>query len=297
MVGMFAAAPGLAAAQDASSQQNTQSAQDNAQSQQPQQSNAQGQQANAQGQHNQRQTRTASATRGAPGALSASVVRKIQRRLNQEGYNSGPVDGIVGPQTRQALRAYQDDNGIQANGQIDERTLAGLGFQINAVGQQSVASSGGSSRQQGEFAAAETKSQRIARQLYFGGGIGFNSASGYDDAIGGQVFVGWEPNRARLGNVRGALEVGYMNTGSLDQKLGAVSTTVEGLWATVVGTMPIKNRWNALARVGADFGDDDGLMWGIGVGHELGKTLGVRAEYVVRDHVDSIQLNAVWRPY
>ncbi len=286
VAGMFAAASGAAAAQEANTSQQDTSAQANTSSQQGNSPAQQAQQGRQQGQQ------VAQAQRR-PAVLSRSVVRKIQRSLNREGYNAGPVDGYMGPQTRAGIRAYQEDNGIKTSGQLDEQTLAGLGFQTNVASAQPQQQQRGSA----EFAAGETKSQRIARQLYFGGGIGFNSADGYDNAIGGQVFLGWKPNRARLGNIQGALEVGYMNSGSLDQNLGAVSTTVEGLWATVVGTMPIKERWNALARVGADFGDDDGLMWGIGVGHDLGKTLDLRAEYVVRDHVDSIQLNAVWRPY
>ena len=38
---------------------------------------------------------------------SGSSVREIQRRLARAGYYHGPIDGVMGPQTRYAIRAYQ----------------------------------------------------------------------------------------------------------------------------------------------------------------------------------------------
>jgi len=38
---------------------------------------------------------------------SGSSVREIQRRLARAGYYHGPIDGVMCPQTRYAMRAYQ----------------------------------------------------------------------------------------------------------------------------------------------------------------------------------------------
>lgn len=44
-------------------------------------------------------------------------VRAIQRRLRALGYRPGPVDGVAGPRTREAIRAYQRDVGLAADGE------------------------------------------------------------------------------------------------------------------------------------------------------------------------------------
>jgi hypothetical protein len=44
-------------------------------------------------------------------APTRSRVAELQRRLARAGYYHGSVDGILGPQTRQAIRAYERDQG------------------------------------------------------------------------------------------------------------------------------------------------------------------------------------------
>jgi putative peptidoglycan binding protein len=45
------------------------------------------------------------------GDSSRSRVAELQRRLAQAGYHHGAVDGIMGPATRRAIRAYERDHG------------------------------------------------------------------------------------------------------------------------------------------------------------------------------------------
>ena len=56
-----------------------------------------------------------------------STVRSAQQALNDQGYNAGTVDGIVGPRTQAAIREFQSDKGIQATGRLDSATIAALG--------------------------------------------------------------------------------------------------------------------------------------------------------------------------
>ena len=42
---------------------------------------------------------------------NSSQVVQLQRRLRADGYYRGAIDGIMGPRTRSALRAYQRDRG------------------------------------------------------------------------------------------------------------------------------------------------------------------------------------------
>ena len=58
--------------------------------------------------------------------------KQIQARLNQLGYNAGPVDGSPGNKTYSALRSFQATNGLLANGEISEQTNEVL-FSSSAV--------------------------------------------------------------------------------------------------------------------------------------------------------------------
>jgi hypothetical protein len=54
---------------------------------------------------------------------SGSMVADVQRQLAHEGYNPGPIDGVLGGQTRSAIAAFQHDNGLAATGRIDMALL------------------------------------------------------------------------------------------------------------------------------------------------------------------------------
>lgn len=48
--------------------------------------------------------------------LSRTERKELQSLLNQHGYNAGYADGIIGANTRQALRSYQQSIGLPADG-------------------------------------------------------------------------------------------------------------------------------------------------------------------------------------
>ena len=56
------------------------------------------------------------------------VIADVQAELQQMGYYKGEVDGLLGPLTREALTAYQTDQGLAATASIDEPTLDSLGM-------------------------------------------------------------------------------------------------------------------------------------------------------------------------
>ena len=68
--------------------------------------------------------------RGASGA----TVTEIQRRLKAWGYYSGAVDGIYGSRTEAAVRWFQRKNGLSADGQVGDLTLAALGIPSSGGG-------------------------------------------------------------------------------------------------------------------------------------------------------------------
>ena len=56
------------------------------------------------------------------------VIADVQGVLQEMGYYKGEVDGLLGPLTREALTAYQNDNGLTTTAAIDQPTLDSLGM-------------------------------------------------------------------------------------------------------------------------------------------------------------------------
>ena len=54
-------------------------------------------------------------------------VRTAQQALRDQGYNPGPIDGVMGPRTSAAVRDYQTKEGLTASGQLDDATMDKLG--------------------------------------------------------------------------------------------------------------------------------------------------------------------------
>jgi peptidoglycan hydrolase-like protein with peptidoglycan-binding domain len=52
-----------------------------------------------------------------------AMVRDIQAGLQRLGYNPGAADGRMGPRTSAAIRKYQQDNGMTADGQPSQAVL------------------------------------------------------------------------------------------------------------------------------------------------------------------------------
>ena len=55
------------------------------------------------------------------------VTVDVQQQLQRDGYYDGPIDGSLGPMTREAIAAFQADNGLSVTSVIDQPTLAALG--------------------------------------------------------------------------------------------------------------------------------------------------------------------------
>lgn len=135
--------------------------------------------------------------------------------------------------------------------------------------------------------------------LYIGGGLGLNSLSGIDfsDGLGFQIFAGYDLP-VKMGKGKLSLEAGYMDSGDIE--FGTFFGTpfevrFKGLWGNAVFSLPLQDKLSLLARAGLDIGDDDGLMIGAGLGVKINNKMEVRGEYVIRDHVDSLQVNLVVR--
>jgi peptidoglycan hydrolase-like protein with peptidoglycan-binding domain len=59
--------------------------------------------------------------------VAAGQVRAAQEALKEKGFDPGPVDGVMGPKTRAAVREFQRKEGIAETGRLDLTTSSRLG--------------------------------------------------------------------------------------------------------------------------------------------------------------------------
>lgn len=145
-------------------------------------------------------------------------------------------------------------------------------------------------------AQAETQSQGVdAEQFYVGGGLGFNSLPGGGSATGFQIIGGYEFKTRLNDDIISALEIGYMDTGNFERLYSTTkSDDVNGAWVAMVESVPLTSKAGMLARLGYDFGDDDGFLLGTGLQYKFTTKIAMRMEYVARQHVNSLQANVLF---
>jgi peptidoglycan hydrolase-like protein with peptidoglycan-binding domain len=71
--------------------------------------------------------------------LVTAYTTTLQTELTQIGYYDGPVDGIYGPQTVEAVKQLQADSGLPQTGFVDIATARALDEKLAAAGQQAAA--------------------------------------------------------------------------------------------------------------------------------------------------------------
>jgi len=68
----------------------------------------------------------APATAAPPADRAQPNVLGIQKALHKLGFYTGPLDGVVGPPTQEAIKEFQQASGLPANGIVDPKTQAAL---------------------------------------------------------------------------------------------------------------------------------------------------------------------------
>lgn len=138
-------------------------------------------------------------------------------------------------------------------------------------------------------------------KLYVGGGLGLNSVGSlaFSDGLGYQIFGGYVLP-VKMGKGKLSIEAGYMDSGDIEFGIAPFFGTplevrFKGLWGNAVYSLPLQDKLNLLLRAGLDVGDDDGLMIGAGLGLKINNKMEIRGEYVMRDIVDSLQVNFVMK--
>jgi peptidoglycan hydrolase-like protein with peptidoglycan-binding domain len=63
---------------------------------------------------------------------SEDTIRQAQEQLKRHGLYRGAVDGILGPDTRTAIRSFQQGNGLPPTAELDQQTLSRLNATTNS---------------------------------------------------------------------------------------------------------------------------------------------------------------------
>lgn len=138
-------------------------------------------------------------------------------------------------------------------------------------------------------AHAQENEPLLNRNLFsIGFGISDNEISSPDeDDTGFQFFVAYDLTQINLmEGVNSSVEFGFMDFGFDEDDTG--------IWGSYVVDGTISKRMGWLAQAGFDIGDDSGLLLGAGLKYKLDDNSDLRFEYVVRDEVDSLQINFLY---
>lgn len=58
--------------------------------------------------------------------VPADQAKQAQNALKQQGLYNGPIDGIVGPQTKSAISQFQKKAGLRQTASLDQQTMSRL---------------------------------------------------------------------------------------------------------------------------------------------------------------------------
>ena len=65
---------------------------------------------------------------------SSENLKAVQQALKDKGYDPGPINGVMTPQTTAAIRSFQSASKISPTGTLTAETSAKLGVQSNSSG-------------------------------------------------------------------------------------------------------------------------------------------------------------------
>lgn len=144
----------------------------------------------------------------------------------------------------------------------------------------------------------------MENKYYVGGGLGINSSSTFEDTTGYQLFAGYCLDfNFKSPRSRTSVEVGYLNSGDFEKEedrfgnnpnrsgVVNVNKSYNGVWFAGLAEYRFDNKMHIMGRAGLDVGDASGLLFGGGAGYNVTRYAQVRAEYVIRDDIDSFQFN------
>ena len=79
------------------------------------------------------------------GSQSRTQITQVQQALKAKGYDPGTTDGVMGTSTQEALRKFQQANGLPVTGTVDGQTAKALGISSSGSAGSSSGTTGSSS--------------------------------------------------------------------------------------------------------------------------------------------------------
>ena len=99
---------------------------------------------------------------------TGSSVRKVQQKLLNWGYYSGSVDGVYGSATEAAVRKFQRNNGLTADGICGVKTLSALGLSSLASSSHTTSANNGDVYLLARIISAEARGESYRGQVAVG---------------------------------------------------------------------------------------------------------------------------------
>lgn len=177
---------------------------------------------------------------------SGSLVKEIQKKLNEEGFSVGTVDGIFGSKTVQAVKNFQKANGLTADGIVGTATAKALGVSLSS------GNSGNSNYNGGDvYLLAKTIHAEARGEPYIGqvavGAVVLNRVrdSKFPNSIAGVVYQPWaftavhdgqinlEPNESAMRAARDAMN-GWDPTNGCIYYFNPATATSKWIWSRKV---------------------------------------------------------------
>jgi hypothetical protein len=136
--------------------------------------------------------------------------------------------------------------------------------------------------------AQQNKPLLERNEFSIGVGISYNDISSPNESDTGFQFIGaYSLSQVNLmEGINSSVEFGFMDFGFDEDDTG--------IWASYVVDGAISGEFGWLAQAGLDIGDDSGLLIGAGLKYKLNDKSDLRLEYVIRDEVDSLQVNFLY---
>lgn len=101
---------------------------------------------------------------GADSPRGKVSVREAQEALKDRGFDPGPIDGLLGPNTEDAIREFQKAEGLTASGKLDEPTVKALdlSFKLDEAAAATDGADGAKEESERAQRAADTLSEILA---------------------------------------------------------------------------------------------------------------------------------------
>lgn len=142
-------------------------------------------------------------------------------------------------------------------------------------------------------------------KYYVGGGVAINSAGNYSETNGYQFLGGYCLDfNFKSPKSKTSVELGYMSSGNFEREYQVAPNnpnrpvrsvteqdSYQGLWFSGLAEYKFDPKIHVMGRVGLDMGDDNGIFIGAGIGFNLTRWAQIRAEYIEKSAVTSMQLN------